>query len=945
VAHSTSANKQRPKGEWPLPGQNNRYLSQAELPCDMPNAPDEVWSYDLGRTPIGNALCADVDDDGEMEILYGANPLICVSLAGKEKWRCSCGGILAIADVDEDGHTDLVVGGAAGNSGSPAWIRGGKRQKEPAPRPAFEAAPAIIGGSDGRVLWQRTGPGVVGDVAGRCQIAKLLPQIKGLQIACVSEEFGTNSKIAQVWSFADGCENAKLVWERPFAVWEHAGSMVGRYSDDTICLMSPTWGGLVALDVRDGKDLMRLYWEEAPGKSGLRNYGPLFVTQLGGDEKPEFVILAQSISQHIDVIAPWRGSPGEFNSPAKPWPAPRVAMGELVSYSDGPNLWRRYFGTVWPQDDFIMHVPAVPVADVDGDGKKEIIVVVGKDRWELKVYEGMTGAEKLSRPIVEPSATVFDFDGDGIAEIAVQEENALVIGSFRQGRWEERAHLEGGRLWMTARQVAPARAGETFRLEQQPIAVRSGSNASWIITRHVKGDGARDELLLLDARPGAPFTFSKLPIDDAHNLQILAATGDQLIAATNDGSIRVINQQGQVQAQWPCGNPFVSQPAVADLDGDGVNEVVACKAGGKVAALSLPGKIGPAAKVLWEVDGSGLETSLPSPYPAPLIADVDGNGKKETLVVANGTKLLDCRGDGIWHSKISASRATFGDFNGDGHLDVFVAAWAPLKNSIGTTIQSFALDGRNGAMLWHNDGSTKSVWHHQLGPLHRLPTVTDINGDGCDDVLFVAMDLLVALNGKDGSFLQEPVIANEIWKQQAGKDGQWTAYGVQIPLDIDGDGKQEILLAANWGQWGAWKLDRHLLWTFNPEKSQLAQRYPGIADVDGDGKLEIGVIHDGGIFRCYDATTGRIKWELGGIKQTTDVVTGDVDGDGRPEFLAGLAAFKAINQTSGKVLWEAEAPAAHAPVVADVDGDGFCEIILGGTDGKIRVYKRSKNKN
>ena len=69
--------------------------------------------------------------------------------------------------------------------------------------------------------------------------------MRGLQIACVSEEFGTNSKIAQVWSFADGCQNAKLVWERPFAVWEHAGSMVGRYDEDTICLMSPTWGGLI----------------------------------------------------------------------------------------------------------------------------------------------------------------------------------------------------------------------------------------------------------------------------------------------------------------------------------------------------------------------------------------------------------------------------------------------------------------------------------------------------------------------------------------------------------------------------------------------------------------------------------------------------------------------------------------------------------------------------
>jgi hypothetical protein len=929
----------RPKGEWPLPGQNVRYLAQAELPCNMPSAPHEAWTYDLGRTPIAGALCADVDDDGEPEILYGASPLVCVSLTGKEKWRCACGGILAIADIDQDGHTDLVVGGAAGGSGTPAWIRGGKAKQESPSSAPFDASPAIVSGIDGRVLWQRTGPGVVGDVAGRCQVAKLLPDIKGLQIACVSEEFGTNSKIAQVWSFADGCEHAKLVWERPFAVWEHAGSMVGRYDGEKICLISPTWGGLIALDVRDGKDLMRFYWEESPGKSGLRNYGPLFVTQLNSDKKPEFVILAQSISQHIDVIAPWRGSVGEHSVPEKPWPAPGVPMGELVSYPDGPNLWRRYFGTVWPQDDFILHFPPRPVADVDGDGKKEIVAIVGKARWDLKVYDGMIGAEKLSLPVGDPSAVVFDFDGDGVSEIAVYQDNALVIGNVRAQHWSERMRLERGRLPLTNRPVTPEQVGETFRMEQQPIGLGRDKTRSWVVTRDAAGVGASNELLLIHAKPRETYSTSRLSIDGAPHLQILAAMPDRLIASINNGRIQVISTSGEVLAQWECGTPFISQPAVADIDGDGNNELVACRAGGNVVALRASRESPTQPRVLWEADGSGLETSYPSPYATPLVQDVDGNGEKEILVVAGGTRLLDCRGRTLWHSPISASRATFGDFNGDSHVDAYVAAWAPLKDSIGTTIQSYALDGRNGNVLWHKDGLADGVWHRQLGPLHRLPTIADVNGDGLDDVLFTAMDLLVTLSGKDGSFLHPPVIANEIWKQQPGKDGQWTAYGTQIPVDVNGDGNLDVLLAASWGQWGAWTMDRKLLWTINPDKAQLAMRCPGIADVDGDGKLDLGVIHDGGIFRCYDATNGSLKWELAGIKQTTEVVTADVDGDGRPEFIAGLAAIKAVNPTSGKLLWDVDAPAAHAPVIADLDGDGFCEMILGCTDGRIRVYK------
>jgi hypothetical protein len=45
------------------------------------------------------------------------------------------------------------------------------------------------------------------------------------------------------------------------------------------------------------------------------------------------------------------------------------------------------------------------------------------------------------------------------------------------------------------------------------------------------------------------------------DLQVLAATPDKLVVSTADGFLRVINPQGEVQAQWPCDNAFISQPA------------------------------------------------------------------------------------------------------------------------------------------------------------------------------------------------------------------------------------------------------------------------------------------------------------------------------------------------------------------------------------------------
>ncbi len=930
----------QPKGEWPLPGQNNRYLAQAELPCNMPHAPKERWSFELGHDPVDAAICADVDDDGEMEILYGAFPLICTTLTGKEKWRASCGAVRAIADIDADGRTEILVGGTWTNVGGWPWIRGGGTGQETFVTATPGGDPAILRGNDGRLLWQRTGPGLIYDVSANCQVAKLIPTIKGLQVACVSEEFAGNAKIGQVWSFAEGCDNAKLVWERRFAEWEHSGSMVGRFDGDTICLMSPTWGGITVLNAQDGSDMMRLFWEEAPGKSGLRNYGPLFVTQLADPDKTEIVILAHAISLHIDVIAPWRGEPGTHAAKENPWPAPAVPYGDLASYPDGPNLWRRFFGTIWPQDDYILHFPNRPVADVDGDGKKEILAIIGREQWELKVYDGMTGVEKFSLAGIGPQATVWDFDGDGISEIAVMQSGALVIGSLCDGKWNERLRLPGYSLPRTAKAVSGELPGDTFHVEQQPIALTSRNTRSWVATS-TNASYRATNLALVTCEPGGEFTVTYRTLATGRS-KILAAAEDRLVTATPDGHVHIISRDSKTHTSWAGGLPFVSRPAVADIDGDGINEVVVCKGGGRVAALrATHGSTVP--KLVWEVEGRGLMTSYPAPIATPLIADVggdvNGNGKKAILVVKRGATLLDHLGETIWTSDIAAWRTTFGDFNGSGRQDVYLAAWQTLPGSIGTTTQSFALDGRTGKTLWHNDGSGKLLWHHQLGPMHRQATVADVNGDGCEEILFVALDRLVELSGKDGSYLLDPITANEIWKQSPDEDGQWTAWGAQIPVDLNGDGKLEILLAASWGQWGAWTLDRKLLWTFNPDRAQLAQRFPGIADVDGDGKLEIGVIHDGGFFRCYDATNGKLKWELTGIQQTTDVVTADIDGDGRPEFLAGLAAFKPIDQTRGRVVWEVDVPAAHSPVVADVDGDGLCEIVLGCTDGIVRVFK------
>jgi hypothetical protein len=902
-----------------MPGHDNRLSARAELPCRMAAAPKEAWTYDLGQVPVEWALCVDVDDDGQEEVLFGPGPLVCCDLAGKEKWRAAAGGVVAVADVDGDGATEVVCDG-----------------------------PCILSGKDGKRLWTRTGVGDVGRF--RIQVGKLLPEVKGLQIACCSEKYESNA--AQVWSFEEGCAKARLVWEREFnrgPVYAHCTAAAGRFDQTAFCVAAAVHGGLVALDARDGKDLFRLYWQPHQGEGIVRNYGALAVQDLDGDGRAEFVILNDLIAVQLGVFAPARGGIGTAGDQNTPLPSPAAPFGDPIAYTEGPILWRRYFGEWYPQGETSLHVPPTAVADVDGDGRAEIVVSVHRRRWELKVYDALTGAEKLSQPDLYVHALA-DLDGCGAAEVIAARESTrtprefaeLVIGSLRDGAWAERFRRDRCRLECSRTPLWPlGTAGRCFD-PRSPVLTPGPAGSAPVLAEDAGGGGRAGALLLVSGKSREPLTAASVPVAADLGLRVLAAGKAGLVARGEDGRMRLLAADGKVQAEWPASRGEVRQPVVADVDGDGLNEVVVCRANRQVVALHGPFDGTTPPKELWRAEGWGF----PAPSvlgPAVLVADFAGNGTRQVLTACLtgdggvGVQLLDGGGRRLWRRAIPNAvdtplyqtmlRAAVGDFTGDGHLDVYLSV--RLAGTGNDASQSFCLDGRDGRILWHNDGSDKRIWHHTLGPT-GMPTVADANGDG------------VELNGKDGSFIHEPLIANGIWTQ-ANQSTQWTAYGTQLPVDLDGDGRLEVLECSCWGQWGAWTMDRKLLWTFDPGREEHAPRHPGIADVDGDGQLELGVIHNGNIFRCYGAATGQLRWELRGLRGCSDVAVADVDGDGRPEFLAGggaLTAIKPIDEKSGKVLWEVPLGAgSYAPVLADVDGDGASEILVCGADGKVRLFR------
>jgi outer membrane protein assembly factor BamB len=552
----------------------------------------------------------------------------------------------------------------------------------------------------------------------------------------------------------------------------------------------------------------------------------------------------------------------------------------------------------------------------------------------------MTGVEKLTVPNAK-AFVVGDLDRDGVAEIAVLQGDALVLGSAQGGKWQERGRFDRASLPLMATPVAPQGLELEYRLERRPITVRTRRGPAWVAAQDPDGDGRSQKILLLTAPPGQPLYAQELAVDEAEGIVPVAAVERWLVVTGVDGRMRVIDPEGHQRADWDASGAFFTIPTVGDVDGDGRNEMLYCRGDGKVAVVRPPTDPDGAWEMLWEAAGSGF----PLPYPMVLVADLNGDGRKEVLVSGRtrsgqtGVRLLDWQGQLLWDAPYPTTQATFGDFNGDGHRDVYLAVRMPTPGNVTVKWQSVALNGRTGEVLWHNDGSDPQLWHHQMAASHLMPTVCDVNGDGIDDVLFTALDLCTELNGKDGIPIHEPLIANTIFQQTPGMDTQWTAYGLQMPKDIDGDGKDEILLVGSWGGWGAWTMDRQLLWTMDPGKATLSRRTAGVADVDGDGRLEMGLLLDGGTFRCLDAATGRTRWEIEGLAQQLDVLTADVDGDGRQEFVVGSIALKADDPEHGRILWQATQLFSAPPAIADLDGDGKCELVGVCGDAQIRVLK------
>jgi hypothetical protein len=387
------------------------------------------------------------------------------------------------------------------------------------------------------------------------------------------------------------------------------------------------------------------------------------------------------------------------------------------------------------------------------------------------------------------------------------------------------------------------------------------------------------------------------------------AAGRFLLISPGGERTRVLIDRAFEQFQTHV-DPAGSGPTVADMDGDGANEVVA---------------------------------TLEGPDGRPCCAFLDATGRvKRRLDLEPGTDLLN-RGP-------------------TGRLGPGRGRWIVLRMFDARGIRRplvVAFDGKTGERLWVRDHYASYGPNPVVFAAHLPTAVHDLDGDGADDWLVCSENFYGVLGVKDDRDLVGPVVLSDALP------GHWTAYSYPSLGRVRPADGPDLLHNNAYALGLVTDLRGRPLWHHGMTRD-TAGTWGILADLDGDGTNEFVHAQPDGVVRCFDVAAPRprcatcppgtpgasdpvsgadpCRWSTDLKRPVSRMAAADLDADGRQELVLGCSDGKlyALAERSGeaRVLWAvALGRRVGEPVPADLDGDGRAEILVGTEAGRLDCLK------
>jgi hypothetical protein len=375
-------------------------------------------------------------------------------------------------------------------------------------------------------------------------------------------------------------------------------------------------------------------------------------------------------------------------------------------------------------------------------------------------------------------------------------------------------------------------------------------------------------------------------IDEHDTPDIIVVTFDP--NAWTVGALRATSGDGSGEL-WTATPSYIGSytaAGAADIDGDGVVEVLVAGADYKIAAFENDGT------PKWISDQAPLDVKhWAGSGDAPHIADMDHDGTPEIIV---GNTIYDNEGHflaagthGYAQSSYYGSTPTTADIDGDGVDDV---------------IGGDAVYRLDGSDLWYNGG--------EVG----FPAVADFNLDGEPDIV-VAGEGNIRIDDAEGNVLVPSVEIPSTFGDSWG--------GAPVVADFDGDGEPEVGVAS-WDNFTVFDADLSILWSVTTHDYTSGITGATAFDFDGDGSAEL-VYSDEQSIWVLSGLDGSVRSHSGHVSHTwlEYPIVVDVDGDDHAEIVLvgddGLQVFGSADDSwpAGRRIWN-----EYAYHLTNVNDDG-----------------------
>ena len=329
------------------------------------------------------------------------------------------------------------------------------------------------------------------------------------------------------------------------------------------------------------------------------------------------------------------------------------------------------------------------------------------------------------------------------------------------------------------------------------------------------------------------------------------------------------------------------------------------------------------------------------------IADLDGNGTREIIGgswTTQDLEVFDAQGvpragfpvhieDQMWSS------IAVGDLAGDGHQEMVFASRNDVF-ALGREMYVFRSDGSEW-MDGDNNPSTVGVFKVMGTNFNDgTPALADLLGNGQNEIVFASFDGMLYAWKPDGSDAPGFPVNLHAPVSSSVAIGKLDGAGGPLSIAVATSSESLYVFGADGSRHAGFPVH---LWTTGTNRSPS----PAIADMNGDGFPEIVVAGTDGAVYAYDRTgalvapwTGARFSTLPNAATESSPVVADINGDGKSDVIIGddNGSLAALSGADGSMLAgfpiQLDAEVTGTPAVCDCDGDGKTEIVdvdFGGT--------------